>query len=118
MDIIGAGMTGPRLREEMESIRASLNPHPAGQKNLNVPSHAGKQVRRAHNRAKGESDLLRFVKKWRFSCFVFSSSILKFLLFYYYYYYLEVLAAKNTYCDALSPHVTVQSRSFTVPRRR
>lgn len=44
MAIIDAGVTGPLLREAMESIRAGLNPHPAGQKTLNVPSYDGEQV--------------------------------------------------------------------------
>lgn len=45
MYVIDKGVTtGPKLREEMESIQAGLNPHPAGQKTLNVPSHAGEQV--------------------------------------------------------------------------
>lgn len=45
MSIIDAGVTGPLLREAMEAIRAGLNPHPAGQKTLNVPSYDGEQVR-------------------------------------------------------------------------
>lgn len=45
MAIIDAGVTGPLLREAMEDIRAGLNPHPAGQKTLNVPSYDGEQVR-------------------------------------------------------------------------
>lgn len=44
MDCIDQGITGRQLREEMESIRAGLNPHPAGQKTLNVPSLEGDQV--------------------------------------------------------------------------
>lgn len=44
MSIIDAGVTGPLLREAMEAIRAGLNPHPAGQKTLNVPSYDGEQV--------------------------------------------------------------------------
>ena len=48
MSIIDAGVTGPLLREAMEAIRAGLNPHPAGQKTLNVPSYDGEQVRRQH----------------------------------------------------------------------
>lgn len=45
IDAIDKGSTGPKLREEMESIRGGLNPHPAGQKTLNVPFHAGEQVK-------------------------------------------------------------------------
>lgn len=44
MTIIEEGVTGPRLREEMEAIRERLNPHPAGQKTLNVPAHGGRPV--------------------------------------------------------------------------
>ena len=36
-NLIHSGMDRIRLRDEVEKIRAKLNPHPAGQKELNVP---------------------------------------------------------------------------------
>ncbi len=36
-NLIRSGMDRIRLRDEVEKIRAKLNPHPAQQKELNVP---------------------------------------------------------------------------------